>query len=269
MIQPILHAMYKLSFTSSEKKLPVVVLLHGFCESKKIWDHFIPVLADIAHLVVPDLPGFGENKALEEPVTIEKMADEVYRLLLDLQLDEGGILVGHSLGGYVSLAFAEQCPHWVKGLCLFHSTALPDTEEKKKNRNKTIKFLEQNGVPAFTENFIPSLFYEKNRKSLQPAIKKAMQIANQTPVSTTIEVTKALRDRKDRTHVLKNASYPFMFIAGKEDQAVPFETLKDQFWLPKGPVTLQVFPETAHMGMFEREKETLEGLKGFIRSVYK
>jgi pimeloyl-ACP methyl ester carboxylesterase len=259
--------MYKLSFTASEKKLPVVVLLHGFCESKAIWEHFIPALSDLAHLVIPDLPGFGENKALEEPITMEKMADDVYRLLLDLQLDEGGILVGHSMGGYVSLAFAEQCPHWVKGLCLFHSTALPDTEEKKKTRNKTIEFLERNGLPAFTENFIPSLFYEKNRQVIQPAIEKAMQMANQTPASTAIEATKAMRDRKDRTHVLKNASYSVMFIAGKEDQAVPFDTLKEQFWLPKGSVTLQVIPETAHMGMFEREKETLEALKGFIRSV--
>lgn len=221
----------------------------------------------MAHLVIPDLPGFGENKALDEPITLEKMADEVYRLLLDLQLDEGGILVGHSMGGYVSLAFAEQCPHWVKGLCLFHSTALPDTEEKKKMRNKTIQFLEKNGVPPFAENFIPSLFYEGNRKALQPAIHKALQIANETPISTAIEVTKAMRDRKDRTHVLRDASYPVMFIGGKEDQAVPFDTLKKQFWLPQGPIHIQVLPETAHMGMFERETETLEGLKGFISAM--
>jgi pimeloyl-ACP methyl ester carboxylesterase len=258
-----------LSFTATGKKQPVVVLLHGFCESKKIWEHFIPALSKVGHLVIPDLPGFGDNKALEEPVSMEKMADEVYRLLQELQLDEGGILVGHSMGGYVSLAFAERYGHWMKGLCLFHSTALADTEEKKETRNKTIDFLERNGMPAFTENFIPSLFYEKNRQALQPAIDKAMQIANTTPVSTAIEVTKAMRDRKDRTQVLKEARYPVKFIAGKEDQAVPFDTLKEQFWLPQGTTNIQVFPETAHMGMFEREKETLEGVMGFIKTMGK
>jgi len=82
-------------------------------------------------------------------------------------------------------------------------------------------------------------------------------------------LTKAMRDRKDRTHVLKEARYPVMFIAGKDDQAVPFDTLKEQFWLPKGTTNIQVLPETAHMGMFESEKETLEGLKGFIKSIGK
>lgn len=261
--------MYKLSFAASEKKMPVVVLFHGFCESKAIWQNFVPYLSEIAHVIVPDLPGFGENKALEEPITIEKMAEEVYRLLLDLQLDEGGILVGHSLGGYVSLAFAEQYPQWVKGLCLFHSTALADTEEKKKTRTKTVEFLEHNGIEAFNENFVPSLFYEKNRKPLQPAIEQSMQIANQTSVSTAIEVTKAMRERQDRTQVLKDATYPVMFIAGKEDQAVPLDTLKEQIWLPQGPTHVQVLPETAHMGMFEKEKETLTGLIGFIKSINK
>jgi len=261
-----MYMTHKLSFTSSGKVWPVV-LLHGFCESKAIWQHFIQPLADIAHVIAPDLSGFGDNEPLKEPVTIEKMADEVYRLLLDLQLDEGGILVGHSMGGYVSLAFAEQYPDWVKGLCLFHSTALADTEEKKKMRDKTVDFLERNGMPAFSENFVPSLFYEKKRQALQPAIEQAMQIANGTHLSTAIEVTKAMRDRKDRTQVLKDSNYPIMFIAGKEDQAVPFDTLKEQFWLPQVSTHIQALPETGHMGMFEKEAETLEGLKGFIRSV--
>jgi len=257
---------HNLSFTASVKQWPVV-LLHGFCESKAIWQHFIPPLADIAQVVAPDLPGFGDNAPLNKPVTIEKMADEVYRLLQDLQLGEGVVLVGHSMGGYVALAFAEQYPDWVKGLCLFHSTALADTEEKKKMRDKTVDFLERNGMPAFTENFVPSLFYEKNREVLQPEIEKAMRIANATLLSTAIEVTKAMRGRKNSIHVLKAAKYPVMFIAGKEDQAVPFDTLKDQFWLPQGSTHIQALPETAHMGMFEKEVETLEGLKGFIRSV--
>jgi len=258
---------HNLSFTASGKQWPVV-LLHGFCESKAIWQHFIPPLADIAHVVAPDLPGFGDNAPLNAPVTIEKMADEVYRLLQDLQLGEGVVLVGHSMGGYVALAFAEQYPDWVKGLCLFHSTALADTEEKKKMRDKTVEFLERNGMSAFTENFVPSLFYEKKRQELQPAIEHAMQIAHATPLSTAIEVTKAMRDRPDRTHILKAATYPVMFIAGKEDHAVPFDTLKAQFWLPQGSTHIQVLPETAHMGMYEKEAETLEGLKAFIRSVY-
>jgi pimeloyl-ACP methyl ester carboxylesterase len=78
-----------------------------------------------------------------------------------------------------------------------------------------------------------------------------------------------MRDRKDRTLVLKEARYPVKFIAGKEDQAVPFDTLKEQFWLPQGTTNIQVFPETAHMGLFEREKETLEGVMGFIRAMGK
>lgn len=255
--------MGRLAYMEDGKGIPVV-LLHGFCETKEIWNETISCLSKTARVIAPDLPGFGDNPALSSSVSIDTMAEDVYDFLQDLEIKEG-IVVGHSLGGYISLALAEKYPEWIQGLCLFHSTALADTEEKKEKRNKTIVALENNGIEAYAGSFIRGLFYEPDNPRLKGTIETLMEDIAGTHLSTAIEVTKAMRDRPDRTQVLKNADYPVLFIAGKEDTAVPLLTLQEQVFMPEGTVYFQALLHTAHMGMFESKEETLEILSAFVK----
>lgn len=243
-----------------------IVLIHGFCENLRIWDSFVDTLAKQAQVIAVDLPGFGGNPPLEEPITIEAMADRVYRTLHELGI-ASGVLIGHSLGGYVSLAFAEKYPQWVRGLCLFHSTAYADNPTKQEKRDKAIRFIQENSISAFNDGLIPSLFADSQRDQLRDTIAEVKALANQTPASTAIEVTRAMKHRADRTAVLEQATYPIMFIAGREDEAVPLEDIQSQCWLPSGSVSVHVLSNVGHMGMYEAPKLTVKLVEEFIRSL--
>jgi pimeloyl-ACP methyl ester carboxylesterase len=240
-----------------------VVLLHGFCENKDIWDTFSVPLSEAFQVITPDMPGFGGSQHNTNFASVEAMANEVSALLQQLQIGKC-VLIGHSLGGYVALALAEKHPEIVAGLALFHSTAYPDTEEKKQTRTKTADFIDKNGIPAFIENFVPPLFFKDRHEELKEYMELTRKITLQAPKATAVAVTKAMRDRPDRTHVLREATYPVLFIAGKDDGAVSFLSAKEQFFLPKHS-QVQALAETGHMGMFERPQETYLMVHHFSR----
>ena len=250
-----------LAYTLTGNGMPVL-FLHGFCETKDIWNEFIKPMGTGYRIVTVDLPGFGESRQNPSCHSVEEMAAEVESLIDTLHLPQL-IVVAHSLGGYVALALAERNPEQIAGLCLFHSTAFADTEENKQSRNKTADFIEKNGVAPFIENFVPPLFFKERHEELKDQIEKTRQICLTTPRETAIAVTKAMRDRPDRTHVLRDASYPVLFIAGKADEAVPFQAAKEQFFLPNHAI-VQVLARTGHMGMFEHPEETRQMIDKFV-----
>jgi len=245
-----------------------IVLVHGFCESYRIWDTIIPSLQSNYQVISVDLGGFGgSSDLLPHPTTTDSLAMQIKDLLWHLGIDKA-VWIGHSLGGYVSLAFAEKYPAQVQGLGLIHSSSFPDSEDKKKVRQNVIDFVEKNGVKPFIDNFVEPLFYHKRHDELQASIYCVQQIAFQTSLKTVVEVTKAMRDRPDRTHVLSEAKYPVLLAIGREDGAVPFETYIPQLTL--APDTLvHIWAETAHMGMYERPEETRKLLRYFADYCYR
>ncbi|GAA4433969.1 alpha/beta hydrolase [Pontibacter saemangeumensis] len=243
-----------------------LVFLHGFCESKQVWADFVKPLANQFRTIALDLPGHGGNTGNSGNLSIENQAEDVRRQLDELEVKRC-ILVGHSMGGYVGMAFAEKYGHMLGGLCLFHSSALPDTDEKKENRNKTIDFVERNGVTAFINPFIEPLFYAGNRDRLKQEIELMKEIGRRTPKEAVVGALTAMRDRPDRTAVLKQARFPVLFIFGKEDGAVPLEKALEQCHLPDNSTVL-FLGNTGHMGMFERKNETQKALQNFARTVY-
>ncbi|CAN5899495.1 alpha/beta hydrolase [soil metagenome] len=259
---------------ASTKKLPfhdsgtgsTVVFLHGYCESRQIWTSFSERLDRKFRVVTLDLPGFGHYSKPVENYSLEAMADYVYEALTDLEVVKC-VLIGHSLGGYVALAVAEKYPDLLLGLGLFHSSALADTDEKKENRNKTVAFQQEHGLQKFIYSFFPPLFHEENRERLEAEIQDLIRIGSETKPQAAIEVMKAMRDRPDRTHVLREAEYPVLFISGKEDNAVSLEQTLQQCHLPQHSSTL-FLGQTAHMGMYERPVETLVAVEKFLEVIY-
>ncbi|MEY3451054.1 MAG: hypothetical protein RL711_879 [Bacteroidota bacterium] len=256
--------MSQLSYNELGAGMPLV-LLHGFCESKAIWNAFAPSLALHYRVICVDLPGFGESDLDKENCSMETMADAVASLLKSLQISHC-VMVGHSLGGYVALAFAEKHAKMLLGLGMFHSTAFADKPEKQENRNKTMAYIQEHGVPAFIKPFVPALFFHTSRKTLEKAIDNTIQIGLQTSIDTVLAVTVAMRDRKDRTQVLADLNIPVLYIIGKQDTAVPLEMSMAQIEIPKNCM-VQILNHTGHMGMFERKKETLLMIKNFCEMV--
>lgn len=250
-----------LEYNDSGNGFPLV-LIHGFCESRTIWKYGEKELATRYRIIVPDLPGFGESRLEDPEVSMEFFAEKLRELLDDLKIDQC-VMVGHSLGGYVALAFAEKYEQRLKGFGLFHSTAFADTEEKKENRNKTIAFIEKHGVPLFAQSFVAPLFSLRNRDRLKTEIEELIQVASSSSEAGVLETTKAMRDRPDRTHVLKQSSLPVLFVAGKKDGSVPLEKSLEQCHLPKHSI-VHFLAETGHMGMIESKAETIKILLNYM-----
>lgn len=242
-----------------------VVLIHGFCETHKIWDGFVPELAKKYRVLTPDLPGFGRSPLPNGGFSIDDIAEMVCKWLRDLGITET-VVIGHSLGGYIALAMAKGHPEMLKGFGLFHSTAFADDEEKKSSRNKTIDFVKDKGVEVFATSFVPQLFFHKNRKILKNDVDRVVQIAATTPLETLIAYTKAMRDRPDRTDVLKNFNQPILFIAGEQDTSVPIEKTDEQILLPHKAI-VHIYDHVAHMGMFEVKNESLQAVKQYLEHV--
>ncbi len=235
-----------------------VVLIHGFCESNQIWGVFANLLAQRYQLFVPDLPGFGASQLPSTPFSIDKVGEIMWEWLDKINV-KNPVIVGHSLGGYVTLAMAHQRPDDIAGFSLFHSTAKPDTPEKKQNRDKVIAFVNKNGVAPYIETFVPGLFFNKE----SPAIKDVYPIAYGTPAATLVAYAEAMRDRPNRRSVLDDFDKPVLIIAGEKDEIIPLDTLMDQaIQLRKG--RLSILSDTGHMGMLESTNRSVEIVTQFV-----
>ncbi len=239
-----------------------VVLVHGFCESKELWDSFAEQLSHSFRVITLDLPGFGDSELAETEISLEWFADEIQNLLALLHI-QTYTFVGHSLGGYVGLAYAEKYPRHLSGLCLFHSTAYADSEERKENRNKTIAFIQKYGADLFTQSFIEPLFLLKNRAALKNEIAGLKLIAKKSSEKGIIATTVAMRDRPDRIAILRELQAPILLIGGKNDATIPIDKLEEQALLSKN-ITLATIDDCGHVGMYEQKEKTFEVLNNFL-----
>lgn len=242
-----------------------VVLIHGFCEDQSIWSDYAQRLSLNYHVIVPDLPGFGKSSPeYSEAINMEYYARRVHEVLeIVLQAEERVTFIGHSLGGYVALAFAELYPERINGLGLFHSSAIADNEEKKLSRDKVAQYIQEKGVPAFTDNFVEPLFYAGNRDRLAKEIENVKRQARLTSKEGAVSATLAMKERPDRTHVLKESKVPVLFIAGKKDTSIPFEKSMEQFHFPAKSLVYSI-DCVGHMGMIEEKEECLKIIKSFV-----
>jgi len=239
-----------------------VVFLHGFLGDKTVWNYYAKELSSSTTRVITiDLLGHGKTECLSYVHTMEEMAEAVYAVLKHLKLKKY-YLIGHSMGGYVSLALAENYPDEIRGLCMFHSSAKADRDEKKKDRTRAIKVVKRN-AKIFIDEAIPNLFNTTEKPNKQ-GITKAKKIALYTSKQGIVAALEGMRIRLDREIVLKFAPYPVLYIIGKEDNILPYKDLINQAKLSDNG-RYELLDKVGHMGFFEAKKECLEILKGFIK----
>ena len=243
-----------------------IVFLHGFAESREVWTEFTRDFPASYRLLTLNLLGHGTNVHDIRDYSMEAQARHVAEQLRQKNVDQA-LLVCHSMGGYVALAFAERYPELVAGLVLFHSTALPDTDEKKASRDKNLDFVRHHGVEKFMESFIRPLFAPANRESMREQREFLEDIGRATPQATVLGALQAMRDRPDRTQVLRDARFPVLFIAGKEDVAVPVESLLPQLVLPAQSHAL-LLSDVGHLGFFEAPELTRRAVVDFAGAVF-
>ena len=250
-----------ISYTDQGKGT-AVVLLHGFLENKLMWKAFIPELSKRNRVIAIDLLGHGATECLGYIHTMEDQADMVQSVLQELKIRKV-VLIGHSMGGYIALAFAELYAENVKGIVLLNSTSKADSEERKINRDRAIVAVKQN-YSNFIRMSIANLFSESNRERLTEVIEQVKIEALKTPLQGIVASLEGMKIRKDREIILHFASYPIQLVLGKKDGVLIYEDNLDQIEGTK--VQLTTF-EDGHMSHIENETELLALLLQFLRSV--
>lgn len=249
----------KISYKTEGKGKTNVVLLHGFLESLDIWKAYSKELAKLHTVISIDLLGHGNSACLAYVHTMEEMAEAVNEVLRFLDIRKA-IFVGHSLGGYVSLAFAELYPNKIKGLCMFNSTAAADAEGKKLDRLRAIELVKSNHE-LFVKMSIPNLF--SNPKKYMKAIERTLKFALKTPRQGIIAALNGMMQRQNREVILKFSFYPVFYVIGKFDTVVPFEIAIQQCALAKNH-SYYLSETGSHMCFYE-DAEALVQLMNFIK----
>jgi len=212
-----------LNFERKGNGKEVLVLLHGFMENISIWNDMEPHLSKNFSLLKIDLPGHGQSEIIAEVQTMELMAEEVKKVLDDQNLEKIHLL-GHSMGGYISLGFAEKYPEYLKSLTLFFSSYLADDDEKKEQRIKSYRII-KDAFPHYVRAGVPNLFNPNERDVLEGKIETALEVALSTNNLGALASVKGMVERTDKTHVLENLDCKILVLAGKHDNAVKTETM--------------------------------------------
>lgn len=241
-----------------------VVLLHGYLENLKMWESISEELSKFYKVISIDLPGHGKSKVYGEIHTMEFMAEKVKDVLSELQIDKS-VLVGHSMGGYVALAFAELFPEKLKGFILLNSTSLPDSEEKKEQRLKAAETARRN-LDTLIKMSIPALFAENSREHLMEEMEFAKELARETSIRGVVAALFGMRERPDRTAILEKCECPIGIVIGKYDQAINPGELKKA--IPEKPNIIVTELEVAHMAHLEAPNLTFDFVYDFLSRIW-
>jgi pimeloyl-ACP methyl ester carboxylesterase len=250
---------------SIKGKGKTIVLLHGFLESIKIWKNFSNHLSKNYKVICIDLPGHGKSENIGDIHSMELMAEGIKSVLDELKVEKC-VMIGHSMGGYVSLAFAEKYQDMLLGLGLFHSAAHADSEEAKLNRDRTIDAVKKDHK-CFIQNFIPDLFAKSSVSKFRLELDQLIQQASKTSKKGIIAALEGMKTRRKKYELLHKIPFPFLMIIGKEDTRIPVSLALEQAAIPSHAECL-ILGNVGHMGFIEAEWKTLDCIRDFTRKCF-
>jgi len=199
-----------------------LVLLHGFPLDHTMWDDQKD-LGDLGfRLVLPDLRGHGKSPTFDEPSTMARCADDVFRLMDHLGFPRF-VLAGFSLGGYVALQMTVQAPERIEGLILTDTRAEPDSAEGKAGRAKTIQALQTDGMKALVESMVPKFLTERGREKHPDVVERLTRTILRNPVKGAIHALEGMAERPDQRPNLAKIRAPTLIVVGAEDKLTPPE----------------------------------------------
>lgn len=253
----------ELTYTDTGKG-KVVVLLHGYLESLDIWNEFTTELSKFYRVICFDIPGHGESEKLSETQTMAELATAIRNALNSLHI-ENCFLIGHSMGGYLTLMFHHLFPKKLSGFCLFHSHPFADSVEKRKNRLREMDLIKDGKKNLIASINIPNTYANENAIAFSSEIEKAKAIVSQAPDEGIIANLHAMMTRPDLSESLAASELPFLFIVGKKDNLIDFQTIVPNIKMPLNS-ELIVLENSGHMGFIEEKNTVLYHIKNFIDS---
>ena len=240
-----------------------VVLLHGYLENMLVWEEFVPLLYKDVRVVTLDIPGHGISVVNGEIHTMDYLADTIAAALDKIGVEHATV-VGHSMGGYVALAFAERHPERLDGLVLLHSTPYADSDEKKKNRQREISLIKSGKKELLAHTAPEAGFAVENRNRFRTEIEDLQQTIYLTEDAGIIALLNGMIERKAQSEMLHALGKPILFILGRKDGYIVPEIAEKM--VAEHPEAKVVWLENSgHMGFIEEPKACAQALLEFVR----
>ncbi|HEU0291297.1 MAG TPA: alpha/beta hydrolase [Anaerolineales bacterium] len=242
----------ELTYTRHGSGTPLV-LLHGYPLDGSIWSEVVPLLADRFELIIPDLRGFGESTTVDTLYTMDTFASDVVGLLNHLGFEKTA-LAGHSMGGYVALAFAKNYPERVSGLGLVSSQAVADAPERKQGRYDTAKQVAEKGIGVVVEAMSSKFTPDERVRAV------AQSVMEQQRPNAIIGALKAMAEREDLSALLAEFKFPVVLVHGDQDALIPIERAREvKNAIPRAQ--LVELKGVGHLPMLEAAEETAKVLR--------
>lgn len=254
----IIHKGASIFYTDQGSGSPVI-LLHGFLENHTMWDPFLKQLTLDHRIICIDLLGHGNTECTGYVHTMEDMAMAVNAVVTHLKIMDVQI-IGHSMGGYVGLAFAKAYSDRTKALCLLNSTPEVDGEERKELRVRAIEMAKKQYQQLIRMSFV-NLFDPESKKQHNDAIQDALQQALQTPLQGFIAAHEGMRIRKEHIDFFKKATFYTGMILGTKDWIIN----ADQHIKSYKPYINSIeLIESGHMSHISNQEKTSNYLLSFL-----
>jgi pimeloyl-ACP methyl ester carboxylesterase len=235
----------------------VIVLIHGFCENSTCFNEQVFLLSTNYTVITIDLPGHGQS-AEPSPFTMAELADAIDKILITEQVQKC-VMIGHSMGGYATLAFAKKYPAAISGIGLLHSTANADNDERKAKRDQAMAVIKEKGAPYYIHQFIPPLFAKDTDAEI---VKKRIKENETITAQSLIACLGAMKNREDANEWIQTTNLPIAFFVGKHDALIPE---KDMFAQAASAKVSKVsyLEKSAHMGMVEEPQKLATDMGDF------
>lgn len=242
----------ELAFERYGSGMPLV-LLHGFPLDHSIWMDVVPLLQNDFDLILPDLRGFGESTTVDTQYSMSDFAADLFGLLNSLGLEKAAF-AGHSMGGYVALAFAKLYPARISGLALVSSQAAADTPERKEGRYKTAEDVKVKGVGTVADAMT-------NKLSTDPHVREFIRpLILRQSASAVTGALRAMAEREDMMLLASTLSVPLFLLHGIADELIPIERAREINAL-KNDAKLVELARVGHMPMMESAAQVADALK--------
>jgi len=243
----------------------VIVLIHGYLETSEIWESFANSLAGSYRVLSLDLPGHGSSDIYNHTHTMEFMA-EVTEGLLNATGTDKAFIIGHSMGGYVTLAFLEKSPHKLLGYCLFHSHPFADTPEVLKRRENDIQMIEAGKKFMIYPEAIRRMYADVNLEKFHDAIERSKRIASGIRDEGITAVLRGMMARPSRVHLMEEGKVPCLWILGEKDNYINCQQMKSRVRLPAN-AELVILNNSGHMGFIEEEEKSRQIVLNFLSKI--
>lgn len=241
-----------------------IVLLHGYLENGRIWDSFLGQFPVGYRFIVPDLPGHGESGTWGRVHSMDDLASSL-KAILDIEGIRKIFLAGHSMGGYVTMAFAHLFPDYLYACALVHSTPFADSDEKRQNRDREISLVGCGKKRQIVLVNVPKAFATDNLQKMSAEVERLKHMAMKSPDEGMVALLNGMKERPDRSAVLRDLKLPLLLVGGMKDNYIPVEVFEKVVALAPSARVLRL-ENSGHQGFMEEPEKVVNAFTEFLET---